>query len=50
MSISKFFAPNKDPNFKILVTVARTIQKSELAILLLHGKWGMPPAPLDQQF
>ena len=29
---------------------ARTIQKSELAIVLLHGKWGMPPAPLVQQF
>ena len=28
----------------------RTIQKSELAIVLLHGKWGMPPAPLVQQF
>jgi len=29
---------------------AQTVQKSELAIVLLHGKWGMPPAPLDQQF
>ncbi len=29
---------------------ARTIQKSELAIVLLHGKWGMSPAPLDQQY
>lgn len=29
---------------------ARTIQKSELAIVLLHGKWGMPPAPLVKQF
>ena len=29
---------------------ARTTQKSELAIVLLHGKWGMPPAPLVKQF
>jgi len=30
--------------------VAQTTQKSEVAVVLLHGKWGMPPAPLDQQF
>ena len=47
--VAKVTAPLNAPQSNTEAST-RTIQKSELAILLLHGKWGMPPAPLDQQF
>ena len=47
--VAKVTAPLNAPQSNTEAST-RTIQKSELAILLLHGKWGMPPAPLVQQF
>jgi pimeloyl-ACP methyl ester carboxylesterase len=31
-------------------TVVAKVQPQEVAVVLLHGKWGAPPAPLSQQF
>ncbi|MFT4991159.1 MAG: pimeloyl-ACP methyl ester carboxylesterase [Polaromonas sp.] len=29
---------------------AKTVKPKEIALILLHGKWGGPPAPLSQRF